>query len=1048
MTDTTNFIAANAQNVKEPRFTIEIAWDLDNTDLTYITSHADSDYPSTATSVYEGYVHNISGTSQQINPIEARSTIGNISVTIVDKSGDISQEINDRLTASPSQGLRGKRLRIYQGFKNLAWADYSIRQTQIIDSISYSNGIYTINCSDIQRQKRKDIFDLATTNLTQAIDLTTSPLPTTISVADTSDFEMCFHGPSYSDATGGDSPETIVGYLKIGDMIVRYTSIDSTTQFGGCTFGALNSKATSVEITEGATDDRQPKVEEFVYLELPAIKLAYAILTGIIYGDGHTLPSGWHLGISTNYITTADFTGIGKDLWDTSDDTAGFVCRFQGLKKQDGKAFLEKQIYLLLGMFSPVLVDGTLSLRRMTGILSDSPYVIELNDDNLTDIGDLVHDMTDLHNVFEINWNYDFTKDELTRHDLLIDQDSIDIHGTAATVTEDFYGLHGYSHTDVTLALQRDSARDRYTAPPQKITVKVLPSLSGLEVGNIVRLNTNKIRDYAGNITSIDRSFEIQKISTNWRTGEVSLDLFGSARQPTPISQTDATTSLSNAFYISQGTPLDSSLSPAGPLTISANHVTGNGTITGNADLTNDAAIYYHDGDLTIDSGVTVIITNNVQLRVKGLFTVNGTISGAGQGLAGTSTSSGNSGGIGCTYSQGGINRPYYLGTVFSGTYGYTTLPSDIRNISGISAPLLKYDGTNLTGIPTDLRGTSGAAGAPIIYLGNTVKSGSNGGAGGAGLCIISRGVAFGVNGSIDLSGSDGSLVPDASLYNDSISWGPNQYLAPGAGAGGAGGGCLYLIDGATAVLPDSSFFTSLNGTSTGRGSGISAELKKWFTTPNITYSSQYFGSSTGSIVYADSYSKQRITYIPENLTAAVDTDVPTPIGTRILQTTDYITTNSTAGQSNSPQGGQGIVISQTAITGYDVTGATKTVINAATGKITATNAVLNGATTSALYGDYAVFANDAVADAAVHATIDWTEDNDLAAVYGAVTSGNHYGGYFQGSTTRGPIVLVPSASASAPSHASFKGTLWVTSAGVLYINTDGSTTWAKVGAQ
>lgn len=65
--------------------------------------------------------------------------------------------------------------------------------------------------------------------------------------------------------------------------------------------------------------------------------------------------------------------------------------------------------------------------------------------------------------------------------------------------------------------------------------------------------------------------------------------------------------------------------------------------------------------------------------------------------------------------------------------------------------------------------------------------------------------------------------------------------------------------------------------------------------------------------------------------------------------------------------------------------------------------------------------------------------------VYGLST--NSYGGYFTGPNV-GPICLYPSTSASAPSHSADKGTLWVTSAGVLYINTDGSTTWAKVGAQ
>lgn len=74
--------------------------------------------------------------------------------------------------------------------------------------------------------------------------------------------------------------------------------------------------------------------------------------------------------------------------------------------------------------------------------------------------------------------------------------------------------------------------------------------------------------------------------------------------------------------------------------------------------------------------------------------------------------------------------------------------------------------------------------------------------------------------------------------------------------------------------------------------------------------------------------------------------------------------------------------------------------------------------------------------------------------VYGISASGygvqgvgtNTYGGKFTG--PYGPVILAASISANAPTHSAELGTLWVTSAGVLYINTSGSTTWAKVAEQ
>ena len=81
------------------------------------------------------------------------------------------------------------------------------------------------------------------------------------------------------------------------------------------------------------------------------------------------------------------------------------------------------------------------------------------------------------------------------------------------------------------------------------------------------------------------------------------------------------------------------------------------------------------------------------------------------------------------------------------------------------------------------------------------------------------------------------------------------------------------------------------------------------------------------------------------------------------------------------------------------------------------------------------------------------------AGVYGATqqdTSAPGYGVLCQGADfnsggvwylDKAPLRLIPSASATAPTHSADVGALWVTSAGVLYIN-KGSTTWEKVGAQ
>jgi len=67
------------------------------------------------------------------------------------------------------------------------------------------------------------------------------------------------------------------------------------------------------------------------------------------------------------------------------------------------------------------------------------------------------------------------------------------------------------------------------------------------------------------------------------------------------------------------------------------------------------------------------------------------------------------------------------------------------------------------------------------------------------------------------------------------------------------------------------------------------------------------------------------------------------------------------------------------------------------------------------------------------------------AGVFGQAT-GNGYGGRFQcPDTGKGPIQLFASSSAAAPSHSAGQGTLWVTSDGIPYVNTSGSTTWEQM---
>lgn len=820
-TDPAVFALQNEAQSKRPRFVIGIEYDVESI---YLTSHADiSGIPGV---LVANVLRKPSAVSQRIVPDEGRSEIGSFSFSVVDVDSAFTEAIRAKL--NDFKGLRGKKVRFWVGYARFApsdsggfgaggfgglgfgegdpstgpeavFSEFQLFQTQIITGASYEDGVYEVTCSDITREQRKDIFEPKKTTLRDSIDAD----DTTVPVYATVGFQPVYHGASYSDG-----PDGVFGYIKVDDEWIRYTGTTADS-FTGCTRGVLNTKAIPHTVDADSDADRRPKVEEGIYLELPAVKLAYAINTGIIHGTSpsQTLPPHWHLGIDPDLVRLSDFTGIGADLWNTSLDTDGFVVRFQGLSKIDGKKFLESELYMLLGCYSPIYSDGRIGLKRMNQVLADAAYVVELNQSNVIKHGALEHDLSGMHNRLQIDWNWN--GEEFTRSTLFIDAQSIATHGPAPLKKLQFKGLHGSRHTEAIIRKRLDSFRDRYTSPPQLTSVDILSSLNRIEVGDIVRDRMRNVRDYAGALQDIDRSFEVQRRSCDYISGDVTLELFGStaaASIEAPNSTGDGN-ALTDDFYDSEGTELST------VCTISV--VGGVGVIqAGTYNLV--AGIYYYLGDLSLSNGATLTINGTVQIRVRGFFTINGVIDGVGRGKAGVADAgTTNSASWGLT--QAGT--PGFLGNS-RGMDGVLLLPVPRAGVGYVRTqpcaftagqftafPFLDLtvDGDSLLGIPADLAGTSGGAGGKLgratlggnFVTGTVTVLGGTGGNSGAGLALIGRGLAFGASGEIDLSGNDAAATSSSNALGISFA------VYPGPGGGGCPGGLLILLDGSTISIPD-----------------------------------------------------------------------------------------------------------------------------------------------------------------------------------------------------------------------------------------------------
>lgn len=630
-------------------------------------------------------------------------------------------------------------------------------------------------------------------------------------------------------------------------------------------------------------------------LSLGTEQLPYALTTTVARA-GDVLPEGWHLGVPSSYVHLDDFVGIGSDLYNPFDDEASFVGRGEDFGKLDGKKFLEAEVALLAGCFMPIYTDGAIGFRRMSRILAGAPDSGTLDETNVVSWGALQHDYDSVHNVFEISWNWEPLRNDFSRKTDLIDIGSAAIYKGAPVLRLAFRLLHGSRHSAAMISQRFDALRDRFTGPPQRLTLNGLHRLNAIEVGDVRRVRLQDVRDFAavGGGGPIDRAFEVQNISVDWVTGALSLKLFASSRAPGPLAPTTDTSVLTHAWYISEGVALSSVLTITGS---GPGHISANGNLAGDDAMisTGTGAIYYYSGDLQLDAGKVVTVNKNVWLRIEGNFQINGTIDGVGRGYAGAPATVatvftgfihnvGRVGFIGSTLAGGGI-------LVYAGFQSIAQAAIPGQN-SAVPEFNLGWDGTTLSGMPQDLRGTSGSSGLQVFFgptFAGAVQGGA-GGAGGAGLAITSRGISFGASGKIDLSGADGARGQSIIAVNK---------FTAGGGAGGASGALLITIDGFGNTATGLDQVVAHNGVTPIGGEPLPAPLVG-DTGPDV--SSFYYGSGDGvwngaplnGAQPGGNLAYQHVQYVPGNPAATVD-----PIFKTIDMTIEEVLVSNWSKKSN-----------------------------------------------------------------------------------------------------------------------------------------------------
>lgn len=522
-----------------------------------------------------------------------------------------------------------------------------------------------------------------------------------ISVLSAADFELMEHDENYTDA-----PSQEVGYIKIKDEIIRYFGKTATT-FTNCLRGALNTKPVKYEVKSGSSN---PKINEYVYIETTLGKVLYGLLLGALYGQsGKNFPSNWHLNIDTVWIRNSDFTGLPESIWDISTNL-GHIVRISGEKKQDGKKFIQKQLLPQIGYFLSVHSNGELGISPSPAIINSSPYVVELNERNVTAMSSgLTYRYDKVASQYHIEWQYSESVKDTIRETILLDATSLATYQRAKPLELKIPSLHGSHHSAATIRRICNRLRDRRASPPKQFSLTLRPSMDVLEVGDIVKVNLPEWRDSTTLSRNLIGSYEVVSVAIDEVDGNVSVDLEGSGNLPGALSEVsedltvlysnettltsgagagDTTLSLDTTGFPDSGaaevggaesvtytgitsttltgvtrgahgtsasahsvgaTVHNSFYTDQGGINIKSLSSYSSGTI-GSETLTGNAdarnAVFYHIGDLTLSTGQTIDWNLAVQIQVEGLFTYNGLLTSDSGGYAGAVAPSSPSSGI------------------------------------------------------------------------------------------------------------------------------------------------------------------------------------------------------------------------------------------------------------------------------------------------------------------------------------------------------------------------------------------------------------------
>ena len=514
------YATINNEHAHEPVFVFEVLWagGLHGTEGTNDIYFGTTDIANIINFTYPARYYpfldadSISSISHKVDPISGVSTIGGLTVKIQDYQNVVSDIIQAADTAG--HGLRRQRVEVYMLFKGMDWADkIKIRTMQIQDLRLSKHGEYTLTCSDIQRNLQKTIFNpfkaIISANIAAAGAIA-------VVVPDNSVF-----------STVVNQSHGTAGFVKVNDEIMKWTSKTGTTDLNVPAAGRGMFGTAAAAHTAG--DDMQEIIVLRENLITMALKVMESSGSAGAMGTYDAYPAHWGCSLdSTQEIDEAGWLTLGKALAGLADTplvSDGYQFEFVFDKGIEAKKFIEGDILKVLGGFGFVTGGGLYSARPYSDLANadKSNASLHITENNADKWGELRYDYSAMANELWLDYvESPKLSGKYIRTAIFNDEVSKKKWGNAKQLRYQVRGAIGTAAYITAMYQRFQRVMARFSRPPLRIQIDLLPREHGVEIGDIVRV-TLPVHDLLTG-ADLDRAFEILSVDLKPKSGMVSIE--------------------------------------------------------------------------------------------------------------------------------------------------------------------------------------------------------------------------------------------------------------------------------------------------------------------------------------------------------------------------------------------------------------------------------------------------------------------------------------------------------------------------------------------